>query len=117
MTSKIAEIFNENRPEKEKWKNRSIGWKMRELGFISHRTNQGHGWIIPPDRLEYWKQIYGVSQNGKLSLQKNGTNGTNGTTKCWLCNKPIIKDTLITFLGGKPVHLSCGKQYKTEGEN
>lgn len=62
LTKDIAEIFNRNRPEREKYKTSSIGWIIRELGFNKVHTKEGKGWLINKDRLKYWQQIYQIDE-------------------------------------------------------
>jgi len=58
LTKDLTEIFNSTRLDREKWKTRSVGWKLRGLGFIKIHTGQGNGWLIDEDRLHYLQQIY-----------------------------------------------------------
>jgi len=41
LTKDIAEIFNRNRPEREKYKTNNVGWIIRELGFNKVHTRDG----------------------------------------------------------------------------
>ena len=70
LTKDIAEIFNQNRPEREKYKTSSIGWIIRELGFNKVHTKTGKGWLINKDRLKYWQQIYQIDEASPEKGQK-----------------------------------------------
>jgi len=69
LTKDLTEIFNSNRLEGEKWKTRSVGWKLRGLGFIKIHTGQGNGWLIDEDRLRYLQQIYGLETPSPEKVQ------------------------------------------------
>jgi len=69
LTKDLTEIFNSTRLDGEKWKTRSVGWKLRGLGFIKIHTGQGNGWLIDEDRLRYLQQIYGIETASPEKLQ------------------------------------------------
>jgi len=69
LTKDLTEIFNSNRLDGEKWKTRSVGWKLRGLGFIKIHTGQGNGWLIDEDRLRYLQQIYGLETPSPEKVQ------------------------------------------------
>lgn len=133
FTKELAELFNANRLEKEKWKTRSIGWVMRRLGFSQRRTNSGRGWYVNPDRLNYLKQIYATdsytlgktSQTAKTSPSTYVANDVCDVSDvspktitqkeqpffkaCVLCSKPILTDDWVSdeFTNWKPAHVEC----------
>ena len=89
----MAEVFNSSREEREKWKTRSIGWLIHRLGFDKIHTRKGNGWLIDPERLEYYRQIYAIDDYSLekvqqvqqvLSLIDNAFSNT-----CCLCHEPI----------------------------
>lgn len=107
MTKDIANAFNEDRLDREKWKTTSIGWKLRGLGFIKVHTRKGKGWVIEKSRLESLKRNYGINgtppekgqkgHKGHTDLdkvfekQKNSvilspnSHETSEPYVCWLC--------------------------------
>lgn len=58
LTSVIKDKWNATRSDKEKWNAKALGWLIRRLGFTKKHTGQGNGWIISPERLEFWRQNY-----------------------------------------------------------
>ena len=95
LTKDIAEIFNRNRPEREKYKTTSVGWIIRELGFNKVHTRDGKGWLINKDRLKYWQQIYQIEET---SIEK-GQKGQKGhqpqpafsSERSRICEEPFCR--------------------------
>lgn len=58
LTKELAERFNRDRTDRERWKSSSIGRVMRRLGFEKAHTRQGNGWLLDTERLHYLKDIY-----------------------------------------------------------
>jgi len=56
----ITEVFNELKPEKEKWKTRSIGRQMKKLGFRAVRRSAGAGWVYDSKKLGRLAKRYGI---------------------------------------------------------
>jgi len=74
LTKNLAEEFNKDRNEREKWKSRSIGRLMRRLGFEMRHTRMGNGWYIDLERLRYLKEIYlGGDTTPKITSQTSHT--------------------------------------------
>ena len=119
LTKDIADIFNSERSEREKWKTTSIGWKLRGLGFIKIHTGQGNGWLIDEDRLGYLKQIYGIGTPSPENVQKvqnvhvDLDEAFEKPTTCWICHEALPNDLKnCTTEEGKTCHLECYKKLK-----
>lgn len=124
MTKDIAAVFNETRLEREQWKTRSIGWKIRGLGFLNVNTGHGKGWVIEPNRLESLKRNYGLNDNlpretakrtetAKTAVDINKVFEESKPYTCWLCKGSLPTDlTNTTIHEGKTCHISCFRKLK-----
>jgi len=121
MTRDIANTFNEDRPDREKWKTTSVGWKLRGLGFIKVHTRKGKGWVIDKNRLESLKRNYGLSDT-PLEKGQKGHKGHIDLDEvfeepkpytCWLCQKAMPTDLSNTTIHeGKTCHVKCFRKLK-----
>lgn len=123
MTRDIANAFNEDRPDREKWKTTSIGWKLRGLGFIKVHTRKGKGWVIEKNRLESLKRNYGIDIPPLEKGQKGHKGHTDldkafkGPTTCWICHEALPNDLRDTTVEeSKTCHIECLKKLKAGSE-
>ena len=61
LTKKIVEKYNEHRADRDKTSSRFLGYMLHQLGFLKVHTRKGNGWKIDQERLQYYAEIYNVS--------------------------------------------------------
>jgi len=134
----IAETFNRDLPENEKWHTRTVGSVVRRLGFKTCRVSGGRiGFYWNPTLIERLKKRYLEaetltptsppsslsslsSQNpSEVHEQPSETASSlsslssleNGRATCWICLKTLdMQVDKWTYDNGKPVHLECYKK-------
>ena len=61
-TAEVREVFNQGRPEREKWSTRSVGRVIARLGFKPTRLNDNRrGWIWDEKLIERLCRRYGLT--------------------------------------------------------
>jgi len=118
LTKDLAERFNLNRSDKDKYSTRSIGWIMSRLGFVKMHTKIGNGWKMEEDRLRYLQQIYGIEPPSLEKVQEvqqvHQPEERPFFKACVLCGKPIWTDDWVSdqFTNWKPAHPECYEEQK-----
>jgi len=111
FTKTVADKFNEDRNEREKWKTASIGRLISRLGFIQKRGPNGErGWFWDKERIEYLKERYHIP-----SELPSEPSEPSETWTCKFCGKPgtglydkIFGDNNEEY----KAHFDCARQWR-----
>jgi len=89
-TQWVADYFNQDKSEKERWKNSSIGKKIKALGFKPKPMNKGYaGYIYDADLIDRLKLRYPISEDPPLNPSTPSTPLT-----------PSIKEHIFKLIEG-----------------
>lgn len=110
-TKAIANLFNESREEREKWKTTSVGRLIRRLGLDTKRGSGGkRGWKWDTKRIDYLKKRYGVEGTLETTSLTSQTSPDPFHPTCWLCRETIQLNEPFKPYEGKQAHLKCIKK-------
>jgi len=117
LTKTIADKFNADRNDREKWKTRSIGRLISRLGFLQKRIagTGKRGWFWDKERIEYLKQRYGISS--EITSQTSQMSQTSQTPEwvCKFCGKPGngLHDKIFGANNEEyKAHFDCARQWR-----